>query len=273
MATGIFLTFVLGPVIGFATGALLINAGLFVPLAVLLGMFGLFGGMFGGGLLVRRYVRPLSKPKNRDEEIIVQAIQKTDSLNKLITENKLVRWLDPVAGQLLEAGAFHYARIHSCLDAPMWRSGDLPDHWRNLRSRAKEASERAMSELVILLGGCTGEPSRSKEDDIKDMFSSLAGLNIVDALQGLGQVISTNSDDYVFQSAEAQIAFEPGRQIAERLKTLADEVEEASRQAHADTIEIPDIGTSLDSIDQLLGDFRAVRQAENELDESQRIQY
>lgn len=266
---GIVGTFFLGPILGISLGSALIGAGMIWPLAIFLGFAGTITGFIGGSTLVAKFVKPLRKPRNVDEEIILQAISKINALRKLVEENKIQRWLDPVAGQLLEAGAFHYARIQQCLSTPAWKSADLPDHWKSLRDRARLSSERAMSELVILMGGCVGEPSRSKEDDIKDVFNSFAGLNIVEALHGLGQVISTSSDDYVFQSAEAQMAFEPGRRIAERMKVLADEVEEASRRAHAETVEIPQIYSSVENLDQLLGDFRAVRQAETELDQEE----
>ncbi len=270
-AFGIIGTFFLGPALGIAVGTLLMSTGLIWSLSVLIGLAAMIGGFIGGSSIVAKWVRPLSKPKNRDEEIIIMAIERINSLEKLVDENKFQRWMDPVAGQLLEAGAFHYSRINQSLNAPAWKTADLPDHWKTLRARTQLSSERAMSELIILLGGCVGEPTRSKEDDIKDLFCNFAGLNIVDALHGLGQVISTSSDDYVFHSSEAQIAFEPGRQIAERLKTLADEVEEASRVAHAETIDVSVLGSSIESMDQLLGDFRAVRNAEAELDRETEI--
>ena len=184
-------------------------------------------------------------------------------------DKKLHRWLDPIAGQLLEAGTYHWKRVHDHLNLPFWQSDDLPNHWSALREKSIEAADNAMAELVVLCSGCVGEPTKSRDDDLKDVIEDFVDLDIQDALQGLGRIVSSDDQAYSFHSPEAQVIFEPGRAIAERLKELADQVEQASTRARSESVDIPAGAYSTESIDILLIEFRAVKQAEDELHQTQ----
>lgn len=237
------------------------------PLAALVLAFGAAAGAF---FVIAKFtearVKALRKPRTAEEAMLLKAKEAGVAFAEVDKKGKLHRWLDPVAGQLLEAGAYHWKRVHDRLELTAWTHGDLPEHWKGLRDRARSASDQAMAELFTLCSGCIGEPGKTPEDELKGVFEDFAGLEIQDALQGLTKVLSRKASDYTFTSPETPLVFEPARQLAERLKSLADEVEAASAQAKAEAVgnqfEVP----ATESIDALLTEFRAVRQAEEELD-------
>lgn len=204
-----------------------------------------------------------------EDKIMSQAAQSVDYLRKLDRERKLHKWMDPVAIQLLEAGAYHWARIRTTFDDSRWNVSQLPEHWVGLKQKANAAANLAMAELVILCAGCTGEPVKNRKNDIQSVFEDFVDLDIEDALRGLARVSATHPKEYRFQSPQTREIFEPARQIAERLKQLADEMEQATQIAKS---ELPQAHIQLgnESIAHLLEEIKAVRQAEQELHQTQR---
>lgn len=217
----------------------------------------------------KRHSEKAAKEATVEDKLMSQAAQAIDHFKKLDRERKLHKWMDPVAIQLLEAGAYHWSRIRQTFDDSRWNVSQLPEHWVGLKQKAHSAANLAMAELVILCAGCTGEPTKTRKDDFQSVFEDLVDLDIEDALRGLAKVTATHPKEYRFQSPQTKEIFEPARQIAERLKQLADEMEQATQIAKT---ELPQSQLNLgqETIGHLLEEIKAVRQAEQELHQSQR---
>jgi len=226
-----------------------------------------------GGILLfamgKRHSDKASKEATVEEKLMAQSAQSIEHLRKLDRERKLHKWMDPVAIQLLEAGAYHWSRIRMTFSDARWNVNQLPEHWVGLKQKANSSANLAMAELVILCAGCTGEPVKNRKDDFQSVFEDLVDLDIEDAVRGLAKVTATHPKEYRFQSPQTREIFEPAREIAERLKELADEMEQATLIAKT---ELPQSHLHLgnESIGHLLEEIKAVRQAEQELHQSQR---
>jgi hypothetical protein len=204
-----------------------------------------------------------------EDRLIDQAHSALHQLRKLDKESKMPKWMDPVAIQLLEAGAYHWNRVRQSFDDVRWDRGDLPDHWVSLRAKAEKAANLAMAELLILCIQCVGEPLKTRKGDFQAVVEDFVGLDIEEALRGLAKVTASHPKEYKFQSPRTRELFEPGRALAEQLKELADEIETSTRLAK---VEMPsDLRTSLgkESIETLLSEMRYVREAEEELQDRQ----
>ena len=64
-------------------------------------------------------------------------------------------------------------------------------------------------------------------------------------------------------------AFAPVREIAEKLRALAQETERMSHEARMD-VDVPPVASPTRSLDQTLSELRSIRQAEDELRENLR---
>ena len=236
---------------------------------------GILGAIIGGGVTtlamawwMHRKVQAAGNPKSDRERLDLESHAAAHEFKVLDGQKKLLKSLDPVAAQLLEAGAYHWNRIRETLGGSHWRSENLPAHWHSLRERALDASHVAMAELSIMCATCTGEPRREKKDDLQSVFEDFADLDIQDALRGLAKIAAASDDPYRFTTPRAKELFEPAKEIAERLKSLADQVERADLKATQE-VSMPKGALATDTIDVLLGEFRAVQQAESELHEEQ----
>lgn len=236
---------------------------------------GIIGALAGGGLAaaiagwwMQKRVLAAGQPQSDRERLDQDSHAAAMQFRLLDNQKRLLKSLDPVAAQLLEAGAYHWYRVRETLNGNHWRSPNLPAHWTSLRDRALDASHVAMAELSVMCVTCTGEPRREKKDDLQSVFEDFADLDIQDALRGLAKIAATNDEPYRFTTGRAKELFEPAKEIAERLKSLADQVEKADLKATQE-VSLPKGAYATDAIDVLLGEFRAVQQAETELHEEQ----
>ncbi len=261
LAVGMFAALLIGGVLGLAVGAA------FGPLGAVLGLpFGIFAGaVLGSAILPRIFHRRKPDPL---EERATKAIL---DLKKLHESRKLRTWMDPVALELLEAGAFHYARVTAALDGPYWSTRDLQAHWVSVRNQARQASETAMYELVLMCQACVGKPQTERKDEFKQVVEDLVDLDIADALQGLKEFTNPDWSKFRHQSPMSKQIFEPARALAERLKILGDEVETRMTELTGLGPEGLPSG-AVGSLDVVLSELRAVRQAEAEIaDEQQEL--
>lgn len=199
-----------------------------------------------------------------EDQLLAQGFGAVESFRRLDNEKRIPKWVDPIALQLLEAGAYHWGRVRQTFAGSQWHSADLPEHRANLRDKAIRAADLAMAELAILSAQCVGEPKKNRKDDFQAAFEDFADLAIEDAIRGLARVAATHPKAYRFESPRAKEIFEPAKGLAEQLKGLADEVAGASFEAPA---EDDGLRTSLgrESIDSLLTELRYTRLAEEEL--------
>ncbi len=249
--------------------------GLAAPLAAL--AFGVGFSSVGAGLVAATLAVPLSvfawylvdkklrTPRSPEEARRMEAWKGASSLLTLEQQRKLHRQMDPSMSQLLEAGAYHYMRIDAALSANFWNSETVPAHWRSVRSQAIEAADQAMEELVMLALPCMGEPQSDKGKVFKEAVEDLFEMDFLMAIGNLKQIAGSDWTKYAHKSANAPLAFTAARPIAERLKKLADQVEAKAGEAAVSTGTYADAITATDSIDVVLSEIAAVKQAEEEL--------
>lgn len=211
----------------------------------------------------------LNQPRTPEQVRRQRFRQALEKYHAPLSKKRLHKEIDPVAGQLLEASAFHYRRICTGLDSGFWASEQLPQHWCEMKSQIQKAADDAMEDATMLCVDCLGKASRTRKDDFKDAFEGFADLAWVDALQNLGQVVTASEDKYAYRSPHLPLVFEPGRRIAEKLQQLADEVEQRALEVARESTTAA--FTSSESIDSVLRQMQSIHQAETELDQQQRI--
>lgn len=218
-----------------------------------------------GRTLMKKLIEPLKTPKNEEERLLREGQSIINSLRKMDSSRKLYKNLDPVAGQLLEAGAYHWLRIHDQLRNSAWQSDQMGGHWIALKEKSENAANIAMAELLAMCSECVGEPDKDIKDDWQDVLEDFVELDIQDALQGLSKMSKANPEMYRFHSPKTKQIFDPARQVAERLKELADLVEENTQTMKLEVGVTHEGSYSRETIEVLLSEFKAVKQAEEEL--------
>ncbi len=260
----------------------MIGCGLVALTTPLAGLsFGVGFASLGAGLLAACLAMPLSvyawylidkrlrSPRTPEEAKRLEAWKAASQLLSLEQQRRLHKLMDPRMSQLLEAAAVHYGRIAAALGSDYWSSESLPAHWRSVRSQAMEAADQAMEELVMLAMPCIGEPQTDKGKAFKEAVEDIFDMDFIMAIGNLKEIASSDWTKYAHHSPNAPVAFTAGRNTAEKLKRLADEVEAKTAEVAlaGQTIEV---GTAADSIDVVLSEISAVKEAETEL--QQRVQ-
>ena len=213
-------------------------------------------------------------PRSEEEKRAREFREVLGAFIQLRQQKKLNKWVDPAALQLLEAGAYHWRRVHDSLNGPFWSSNDLPSHYQTIRQQALSTANQGMAEMLAMGQSCIGKPDRDKKKDVENALSSLFELEIADALGGLRDISRSDWRDYSFHSEAGRAIFEPCRQIAERLKSLADEIEAVKADAVIQKVNATqDKPASTDAIDLILDELRAVKRAESELDGEERLHH
>jgi hypothetical protein len=246
-----------GLALGFATG----NAGLgFLTAFVALGAW-IAGSMF--------VARKAKRPRGEVEKAKVAAYQSANPWQSLRNKQKLHKHADPAVLQLLEAAAYHWTRVQTVATSPMWKDDGLPGHWVQVRDAALMAADQAMAELLHISQLAMGEPMRSREQEVSSMVKDLFDLQISDALDGLKQISTSDWREYSHHSPHASDIVSRGMPIAERLQHLAEEIERATPQTPTVTGEQP--SNSAQSLEAVLSELKAVRQAEEEVQLQNRL--
>ena len=250
------------------------------PLAGL--AFGVGFSSLGAGLLAATLAMPVSvfawylidkrlrRSRSPEEAKRMESWKASASLLSLEQQRRLHKLMDPTMSQLLEAAAFHYARIDAALASDYWSSESLPAHWRSVRSQSQEAADQAMEELVMLAMPCMGEPQADRGKVFKEAVEDLFDMDIVVAIGGIKEVATADWTRFAHRSPNASFAFESGRRTAEMLKKLADEIESKTSEVVIASGAVIDTGTAADSINVVLSEISAVKEAEDEL--QQRVQ-
>lgn len=266
----------IGGLASFAVGAVVATGSFFAvmaatnpALAFVVGVVAGSGAFMGGLALTDRVARKKRQDLDDEGRLLMQAADARKGLRNLDSERKLVKWLDPVAGQMLDAGAYHWARVTAILSGPFWNRSDLGGHWRTLKTRSQRAAELAMAELTTLAGSCVGEPKRSRDSDWKAVMEDVESLDFREIMMGVARMAGTDPKEYRFQSPRSAEVFQPCYELVERLRKLADMLDREAQEAVI-TGAIPSGSYASESIDSILGDLNALRQAEDELRNEQR---
>jgi hypothetical protein len=161
---------------------------------------------------------------------------------------RLHKDLNPTAAQLLEEAARYWREIVGTLEDPFWSSSELPSHWRSVRDEALSAATQGMEELLILL-----------RDSYRPSEAAFVWQEAVeDVIESFVNIPRRGRSDYL------PIGFEQAREVAEKLKLLAAEVKQSSREVSGDLALSGSYGSGV-ALELALRDLRGVREAEQEL--------
>jgi len=214
-------------------GALTHAAWLAIPATVV--ALGLAGAM-------RDKPRALDAP----DQLRLDAQETATVMRECLERRRLHRDLDTASLTLLEECARHWHRVNQVFSSPFWQDGLLPVHYHAARDQALRSAEAAMDEVMVLYRPCL--PSEVKGRDAMDY--------VEEALE-----------QYVFRGGtqgNVPPAFVPAREIAEKLRDLANEAERISDDLRHD----PSVAAQTapgGTLDLSLGELRAIREAEEEL--------
>jgi len=214
--------------------------------------------------------RRLRRSKSPEEAKRMESWKASKELLQLDQQRRFHKRMDPSMSQLLEAAAFHYARIQAAASGSFWSNDSLPAHWRSVRSQSLEAAEQAMEELVMLAMPCTGEPQTDRGKAFKEAVGDLVDLDIGLAIDSLREVATADWTRYAHRSPYLKEAFEPGRAIAERMKRLADEIEQRAEDAVKESGQVLPADAAVNSLDIVLSEISSVEKAEDELQQRTR---
>lgn len=229
------------------TGVIAPSTGAIVATILLLnvGTWLAIGGFYLA-LRKRKELASTSRVHQKESERVAKEM--VQSLNR----RKLHKELDPAAGRLLEEASRNFIRVRKALDTPFWAGEDLPAHWKGLRDQALLASSQAMDEVLVIFAGCMRRPAANTGffDFIEDVVDNFKGGSIP-------------------ESDTIPAGYEQAREIAERLKLLAGEAEQATGQVFRDATVADDFIAS-QSLESCLSELKTIRKAEDELRENLR---
>jgi hypothetical protein len=199
-------------------------------------------GVVAAQKLIPRRVKPTP--------LQLEAREVNSLLKNHLRERRLHKAGPEAVTMLLEEAARQYLRIQASLASNFWRTAELPPQYAALREKARLASDRAMNETVVLLRPRLTEIVKPQHwKDVVDEVAENLGLKAPDR-------------GFVFPGE-----LEPARKLAEGLRGLANEVEQASIRAITD---IPNSNSADATLRSCLSELRALNEAESELDDSLR---
>jgi hypothetical protein len=199
-----------------------------------------------GAVSVQKLVPKRPKPSALE----LEAREVNVLLKKHLKERRLHKAAPEAVTALLEELSRQYLRVQTTLSTNFWRTTDLPQPYVALRDKAKVASDRAMNEAVVLLRPRMSEVVKPQDwREVVDEVAENLGFKVPDR-------------GYVFPAD-----IEPVRNLAEGLRNLANEVEQASIRA---ITELPNSSSAEASLRSCLTELRALNDAESELDDSLR---
>lgn len=256
----------------FLIGLAGVGACLWAGIAVLngwmagLGMAGIAAAMISviASRVVKRKMNP-TDPEQKWRNNIYTGLRRFFEVRD---HSNLHRHIDPVALQLLEAGAYYWNQIRIKLDSLVWTGPDAPPTYVNLRIEVLNAADHAMDELAYLAANCLGEPQKKPSDDIKAIWQDLVELRIESVFERANDMFGANSTAYSHQSPHLNSIFHPARELAEKLKSLNEEVDRLAQEAATTAGPLSRASMGGAKIDSLLQNLHALRVASNELDDS-----
>lgn len=198
--------------------------------------------------LTAAWVSHLARPKTNEQERRHEAHEAILFMSGALGKGKLHRRIDKATGLLLEECSRHWLRVHDAVSGAFWEDKDLPEHWKHVRDQSKAAADRAMDDLIVMLKPVL--EARTQQTSTQEFIGDV-----------LETFLNMDSDGPVDPLPNAYL---PARDIAQKLKLLADEVEETAQKAANDP-SFREHYSSATQIDQVLSELRAIKQAETEL--------
>lgn len=225
-------------------GAVLI--GLVISLIAITPFWGILIAIAIPLLVAMEKQRRMREGPTAEERLKATAASAGKTMLRCLDKRRLHRDLDAGSLVLLEESAACWIRIHNTLTSPTWSARDLPDSYRHLREQSIEAAEMAMAEMLILFKPYL--PNEVKPRPVGDY--------VEEAIEG-----------FVFNGVRVpdlpSPAFTPARQVADKLRDLAREIDEIGL---GDLMSSPLLKPRAEAaLDQCLSDLQAINKAEREL--------
>ncbi|MFI5385180.1 MAG: hypothetical protein ACHQ50_03575 [Fimbriimonadales bacterium] len=193
----------------------------------------------------------LQQPRNPDEQRQMRVFENAKFLSRAYYAHQI----HPFAGRLLEGCAYHRARVLAAVDKPGWEMS----HLRGVREQAIKAANDAMDDAMQICVSFAG-PGHSRGAAWKDLAQDFAEGQIGDALARLQTMLEADKAGEIVDRRKLPPELWPVYEIAIKLQRLASEMEASTRQVAGPA------ETQTNSLDQVLSDLAAIRQAEKELD-------
>ena len=180
-------------------------------------------------------------------ELRREAKQVAERLEVCVSRKRLHRELSIEVSTLLEQASFNWHRARATLESPYWKSAELPAHLRAVREQSLLAIDQGMQEMLVLFA--TSIPAKPGTWSFGELIDEAVGQDIF-STRGRLEPISPFYDQ--------------GRSVAFKLKELADQVEQVSRQIAGQELisGAPKPGSALEAT---LQELRQLKQAEDEL--------
>jgi hypothetical protein len=201
------------------------------------------------GIAGSRYAfakKPL--PESPTEELMANAEVVADKMRDFATKRRLHLVLHPGVAATLNECAVFWQRIKISSDRKLWEDRSIEPHWQTARADWEAAADLAMAEALLLADrSMLLRPTRPRaEEMVEDLL-----------------------DTYVFKrpthnEGPLPATFAPLRELAEKLKILANEVETTTRRLARSEKQEPTADASK-RLDQVLGELRSIHEAESEL--------
>jgi hypothetical protein len=250
---------------GYAPLAFLAGAPLGAMIANLTPMPGAiayFGSVLGLGALFSIVNGRLKEPRTDAERFRVHAWATVQEFRARSGPKRLRKSLHPAACQVLEASAFHRARVKEVLNSPAWTQlVDSGGQWKQVRQQSMDAADLAMLEALTAARGYLGKDS-NRDRDWEDIFRGFASGRIEDAFESLGELLGWDRDEDFSRWEVLPEPLRPVYDVALKLRTLATELEARAKASIVPT-------SNSESIDLVLENLAALRNAEHELAQSQ----
>jgi len=230
-------------VLAMGIGAICFTLGAWgVPGQVLLMLFGALA--VGAGLFMQHRKPPELTPEHRRK---LAAREVGIRMRQMIDQRRLHRDIDEGSLVLLEESARCWNRAHAALGSAYWTSDNLPVTYVAARRQALAAVDDAMDDILLLY-----------QNHVPDQVTSRPAVDYVE------EALET----FVFKGKTSHRmpppAFDAAREIAEKLRMLAEEAERLGQQG-ARQAGLPDVQIPGRSLDVALSELRTIRQAEEEL--------
>jgi len=194
------------------------------------------------------YAKPAARP-TPEQELALSADDVVKQLQGHVHSNRLHRALHPAVGATLEECAGYWMRIATALDGPQWTGTETLPQWASLRQEALAATKIAMDEALVHAGSTLilVQPAKPLE-------------HVSDALEdiGFGPLVRNGRDHEPMPPS-----FRPVRELAERLREMAERCETAATQRRQESPE--PVSAAFRRLDAALGEMRTLEEAEGEL--------
>lgn len=168
------------------------------------------------------------------------------TLHKSLFDKRLELDTPVAIAALLEECARLSSRIDVALNSPTWNSDQLPAHYVRAREQIRDAAAHAMNEIIVTISPAVIPTDR--KPDWRDVAE-----DVIDKV-----VFNRKSSN---SGAALPSEFHAARELAEKLRDLANEVETAKNEVS----EFQAIPKAQHSIDAALSDLRSIKDAEDEL--------